>query len=265
MVHVLITNDDGYESPGLLALKQAVERVAEVTVIAPSANRSGVARALTVHHSMLVEHVELADGSPAFAVDGNPVDCVRLAALRLGGVTPDVVLSGINLGINAGDDVTYSGTVGAALEAIIQGWAGIAVSQHLTGPWYEGEGGDVDFSPLAEFVADLLPLMGTDAVPTGTVLNVNGPRGAIKGARPTRLGKRIYNDVLELDYEDERGPRYLIYESRPGFQADEGTDLVALDQGYISVTPLHFDLTDFAALERLERAVLPDATPRGAR
>ncbi|MDH3228088.1 MAG: 5'/3'-nucleotidase SurE [Thermoleophilia bacterium] len=265
MANVLITNDDGYDSAGLLALKLAIERVAQVTVIAPSSNRSGISRALTVSRSMLVERVELADGSPALAVDGNPVDCVRFAALELGGVIPDVVVSGINLGINAGDDVTYSGTVGAALEGIVQGWSGIAVSQHLTAPWNEEMGASVDFAPLAEFVAELLPLLGTDAVPSATVLNVNAPRGEIKGVRATRLGKRIYNDVLELDFEDERGPRYLIYESRPGFASDEGTDLMALNDGYISVTPMHFELTDFAALERLERAGLPDPMPKGAR
>ncbi len=265
MTHVLITNDDGYDSPALLALKQAIEPAADVTVIAPSSNRSGVGRALTISRSMLVERVELADGSPAFAVDGNPVDCVRFAALKLGGVIPDVVVSGINLGINAGDDVTYSGTVGAALEALVQGWGGISVSQYLYGPWSEDMGQQVDFAPLAEFVAELLPLLGTDAVPNGTMLNVNGPRDEVRGAKVTRLGKRVYNDVLEVDFEDERGPRYLIYEARPGFAADEGTDLVALSEGYISVTPMHFDLTDLAAVDRLERAGLPNPATESAR
>jgi len=265
MTTVLLTNDDGVDSPALLALKQVIEPVARVVVIAPSSNRSGVSRALTISRSILVERVELADGSPAFSVDGTPVDCVRFAALELAGVTPDVVISGINLGINAGDDVTYSGTVGAALEGLVQGWGGIAVSQHLYGQWSEDMLDRVDFVPLARFVAELLPLIGTEAVPTGTMLNVNGPRGDVQGARVTRLGTRVYKDVLEVDFEDERGPRYLIYEGRPGFAPDAGTDLVALSEGYVSVTPMHFDLTDLAAIERLERVGLPDPTPEGAR
>ena len=265
MRHVLITNDDGFDSPGLLALKQAIERVAEVTVVAPAANQSGVSRALTIHRSMLVEQNTLADGSPVFVVDGTPVDCVRFAALEIGGTLPDTVVSGINLGINAGDDVSYSGTVGAALEGLLQGWGAIAVSQYLFGPWHRRMGDDVDFATLARFTAALLPLLGTDAVPDGTMLNVNGPRKAIRGARATRLGRRIYNDVLKLDGEDARGPRYLLYEGLPTFAEDEGTDLVAIRDGYVSVTPMHFDLTDLAAVDRLNRAGLPDPLPRGSR
>jgi 5'-nucleotidase len=263
MRHVLITNDDGVESPGLLALKEAIEPVARVSVIAPDGNRSGVSRALTISRGITVQEVILPDGSPAFALDGTPVDCVRMASLGLLGETPDVVVSGINLGVNAGDDVTYSGTVGAALEGVLLGWGAIAVSQYLGGKWHGGMDGEVDFGPVARFVAELLPLLGGPGAPEGTMLNVNAPRVPVRGARVAYLGRRTYNDRLDPDGSDARGHRYRIYDAMPSYRDEPGSDLVLLDEGYVTVTPMHLRLTDSVAAGHLEREGLPDPVPEG--
>lgn len=231
--------------------------VAEVSVIAPLRNRSGVSRALTLGRSMSVKEVDLADGSLALAVDGTPVDCVRFATLGLLDATPDVVVSGINLGVNAGDDVGYSGTVGAAIEGLVLGWGAIAASQFLGGKWNGEMDTDVDFGPVARFVAGLVPLLGTPAVPAGTMLNVNGPRVPLKGAKVAALGARWYDDNLELEREDDDGRHYWIYGSAPRHQSGPDTDLAALDEGYITVTPIRYELTDTPALERLSAHGLP--------
>ena len=136
MTHILVTNDDGVDSPGLFALKQALDRVGRVSVIAPDRNRSAIGRSITIHSPLHIDEVTLPDGSRAYATDGTPVDCVRFAMLGfLEDGVPDIVVSGINLGHNLGDDVTYSGTVAAAFEGVLLGWPAIAVSQEYAGEW----------------------------------------------------------------------------------------------------------------------------------
>jgi len=206
---------------------------------------------------MSVKDVELADGSEALAVDGTPVDCVRFATLGLLDETPDVVLSGINLGVNAGDDVGYSGTVGAALEGLMHGWSAISVSQFLGGKWNDQMDTRVDFTTLAEFAAALVPQLGTEQVPPGTMLNVNGPRVPLKGAKVVPLGARWYDDNLEFVKADDDGRHYWIYGSSPLHKSAAGTDLVALDEGYITVTPLRYELTDKGSLSELQDHGLP--------
>ena len=177
MTHILVTNDDGVHSPGLLALKRALEPLGDVSVIAPDSNRSAIGRGITIHHPLHVEEVRLADGSPAFATDGTPVDCVRFGTLGLvEGPPPDIIVSGINLGVNLGDDVTYSGTVAAALEGILLGYPAIAVSAQATdldaAQW---DGTAYDFRAAADFVARLVPRVLEGHVSSRVLLNVNAP------------------------------------------------------------------------------------------
>lgn len=260
-MHILVTNDDGIESPGLFALKSALDPLGDVSVIAPDSNRSATARSITISRPLEVDEVTLPDGSTGYATDGTPVDCVRFAVLGLVGSTPDIIVSGINHGLNLGDDVTYSGTVAAALEGVLLGWPAIAVSQQATNreSWDSGQA-DYDFRAVAAFVAQLVPIVMRQQFPRQVLLNVNAPGRAphqLVGAGVTRLGRRIYDDRLEL-IEGGEGTRkrYHIYGGNPGHHPEEGTDIAAIEAGQISVTPLHFDLTDIGGMEHLERLAL---------
>ncbi|HWH14941.1 MAG TPA: 5'/3'-nucleotidase SurE, partial [Miltoncostaeaceae bacterium] len=236
-------------------LKRACERVGRVSVIAPDRNRSAIARGITIHSPLHVDEVRLEDGSPAFATDGTPVDCVRFAMLGLLGDVPDIVVSGINLGPNLGDDITYSGTVAAALEGVLLGWPAIAVSADaVSDPGTRWEGRRYDFAAVAEFAASLVPLAAGGGFPPDVLLNVNAPGRPAHDpprARVTRLGRRIYNDRLELHATEGTRRRYTIYGTDAGFHPEPGTDFAALEDGEISVTPLHFRLTDEGSLDVL--------------
>ena len=167
-----MTNDDGVDAPGILALKQAVDSLGEVFVIAPDTNRSAIGRGITIHDPLVVDEVAMADGTKAFSISGTPVDCVRLGALGLIGDPPDVVVSGANLGLNLGDDVTYSGTVAAALEGVMLGIPAIAVSQDALGGG-SGPGLAYDFSAVTAFAAKLVPFACQRRFPRHVIFNVN--------------------------------------------------------------------------------------------
>lgn len=244
---IVLTNDDGVRSPGLLALKKALEPLAEVRVVAPEENRSGAARSITMRSPLWVEEVTLADGTPAYATDGTPVDCVRMAALGLLDRAPDLIVSGINLGGNLGDDITYSGTVAAAFEGIMLDIPAIALSAE---GYHEG----YDLSVPARFARKLVSVVLARGFPARTLLNVNCPDRPwreIRGVRLTKLGKRLYGDKVE--YRESRGRRhgYHIYNDVLGYYPEPGTDFTAVAEGFISVTPLHFDLMSHEALELL--------------
>ncbi len=250
-----MTNDDGVHAPGILALKQAVDSLGEVFVIAPMVNRSAIARGITIHDPLVVDEVEMGDGTLAFAISGTPVDCVRLGALGLIGAPPDVVVSGANLGLNLGDDVTYSGTVAAALEGVMLGIPAIAVSQDALGGG-SGPGLDYDFSAVTRFAARLVPLACAARFPRHVIFNVNGPGvapGALAGARVTRLGRRVYDDTLSLELESGSTRHFRIYGEPMSHDMQPGTDLSAIDDNLLSVTPLHFDLTDLAGMDHMAR------------
>jgi 5'-nucleotidase len=257
-VRVLLTNDDGIEAEGLQALRRALVAVpeADVAVVAPDGNRSAMARMITTRRPLWVQEVPFDDGTVGYATDGTPVDCVRLTQLGLiDGFEPDVVVSGINHGSNLGDDITYSGTVAAALEAVVVGLPGIAVSQQSDAREMDFRlGSRFGFTAAAEFTARVVAELDDVPLPAGTLLNVNVPAGEIAGVEVTRLGKRIYRDELKLAAEDESGGRrYWIYGADPGFHDQDGTDLAAVHAGRIAVTPLHFDLTDVAGLDALTK------------
>src|SRR6187200_1764116 len=195
---VLLTNDDGILAPGLQHLRRALLEIPgiELAVIAPDSNRSATARSITTRRPLWVEELEFGDGTSGFATDGTPVDCVRFATLGLIEEPPELIVSGINHGANLGDDITYSGTVAAALEGIMLGLPAVAVSL---------SGRSREFEPLARFVARLVDELDDVPMPEGTLLNVNGPPGEVKGACACRLGKRVYNDKMELTEEGKDG------------------------------------------------------------
>jgi 5'-nucleotidase len=253
-VRILLTNDDGITAPGLQATRRALQELDDVTidVIAPDTNRSATARSITTRSPLNVEEVDFGDGHSGFATDGTPVDCVRFAELGLLGGRPDMIVSGTNHGANLGDDITYSGTVAAALEGIILGIPAVALSQQSSGGGMGYVSGQFDFGVAAAFAAQLVSRLRTERMPEATLINDNCPAGEPTGIEVTRLGKRIYNDKLNLLEESEDGRRrYEIYGWRPGYEEIDGTDLYAVARGKISVTPIHFDLTDHGGLERL--------------
>jgi 5'-nucleotidase len=257
-MQVLLTNDDGIEAEGLQAMRRALVQVPgiELAVIAPDGNRSAFARMITTRRPLWVQQVPFDDGTHGFATDGTPVDCVRLAKLGLiEGFDADIVIAGINHGSNLGDDITYSGTVAAALEALVLGIPGIAVSQQSNAREMDFRlGSRFDFECAADFVARVVAELEQVPLPEGTLLNINVPAGEPQGVQVTRLGKRIYRDELKLDAEDEDGGRrYWIYGADPGFHDDPGTDLAAVHAGHIAVTPVHFDLTDVSGLDALTK------------
>jgi 5'-nucleotidase len=258
MLQVLLTNDDGIEADGLQALRRALLEVdgVRVVVIAPDGNRSAMARSITTRRPLWVEQVTFADGSSGYATDGTPVDCVRLARLGLvEDFQAQLVVSGINHGANLGDDITYSGTVAAALEGIVLGVPAIAVSQQSRARSLDFRfDGGFDFGVAADFVAGLVGRLEDVPMPPRTLLNVNVPAGEPTGVEVASLGRRIYRDELKLaPHEDgsSRRRRYWIYGADPGFHEDPGTDLAAVAEGRIAVTPIHFDLTYRQGIESL--------------
>lgn len=253
-MRVLLTNDDGISAPGLQALRRALLELdaVELDVIAPDSNRSATARSITTRSPLSVEEVEFGDGHRGFATDGTPVDCVRFAELGLCGRRPDLIVSGINHGSNLGDDITYSGTVAAALEGVVLGIPSVAFSQQSSGGGMGYVSGEFDFGIAAPFAAQLVQRLVEGRIPSETLVNVNFPAGEPIGVEVTRLGKRLYDDELRLVDEDEDGRRtYKIYGFEPSFRDEPGTDLSAVAQGRVSVTPLQFDLTDHGNLERV--------------
>jgi 5'/3'-nucleotidase len=258
MLQVLLTNDDGIEADGLQALRRALLEIEGVrlVVIAPDGNRSAMARSITTRRPLWVEEVSFADGTSGYATDGTPVDCVRLARLGLvEGFEAQLVVAGINHGANLGDDITYSGTVAAALEGIVLGVPAIAVSQQSRGRSLDFRfDGGFDFEVAARFVARLVERLEDVPMPPRTLLNVNVPAGEPSGVEVASLGRRIYRDELKVAPQDEGTPRrqrYWIYGADPGFHDEPGTDLAAVSEGRVAVTPIHFDLTDRQGIEVL--------------
>jgi 5'-nucleotidase len=254
-MRVLLTNDDGIEADGLQALRRALLEVPEVelAVIAPDGNRSAMARSITTRRPLWVQEVDFGDGTFGYATDGTPVDCVRFAKLGLiEGFEADVIVSGINHGANLGDDITYSGTVAAALEGVLLGLPSIAVSQQSAARELDFRLGQrFDFDVAAAFTARVVAELDDVPLQPGTLLNVNVPAGEPAGVEVTRLGKRIYRDELKLTEEQDGRRRYWVYGDDPGFEDETGTDLAAVAAGTIAVTPLHFDLTDTQGMDAL--------------
>ena len=251
-MHILVTNDDGVNAPGLLALAQEMRNLGKVTVFAPNRNWSASGHVKTMERPMRAKEVLLADGTSAFASDGAPSDCVALPLLGLIDEPIDIVVSGINPNANIGHDVTYSGTVTAAMEAVIAGVKGVAVS--LDSP--EGYKAPLDYSTAAIVARRVVEQVIADGLPDGIVLNVNVPylkESELKGFMVTRQGLRVYRDALDVRSDPRGKPYYWIGGEAPTGVAEDGTDFGALSQGYVSITPLQLDLTHMRAMDVLKK------------
>lgn len=254
MATILVTNDDGVFSPGLLVLKQALDDLGEVIVLAPERNWSASSHAKTMHKPLRVNSVMLADGSKAHTASGSPTDCVALAVDGVLGVYPDLVVSGINSGHNLGVDITYSGTVACAMESTILGIPGIAVS--AVGP--EPVGAE-SLMPILEATGRVARTVAratlAHKLPARTLLNVNTPAlppAEWQGLQVTRMGHRHYPSGKLVERKDPAGrPYYWLGGTGPVDRYDDGTDLGAINAGFVSVTPVSLDLTDHAFLSDL--------------
>lgn len=237
---ILVTNDDGIHSDGLMALAGALEGLGDVVVVAPDREKSASSHALTLHRPVALRRVR----QGVYMVDGTPADCVYLGALSVLPRKPDLIASGINRGGNIGDDVTYSGTVAAAIEGAILGIPSFAVS--LVG--FER----FQFDRAAEVARDVAERILDDGLPEDVFLNVNVPGGEIRGVRCTRQGKHLYDQVVH-ETRDPRGRKYFWVGSGEATHIEQpaDTDYMSVKEGYVSVTPLHLDLTHHAFLERL--------------
>jgi 5'-nucleotidase len=241
MWRILITNDDGYRSEGLTALADVFRPLGEVTVVAPVQEASAIGHALTLRHPLRLERI----ADRVFAVDGTPTDCVNIAVTQVFKALPDLVVSGVNKGWNLGDDVTYSGTVAGALEAALLGVPALAVSLAATRKEY-------DFSFASRAAVAIAASMFKTPLPTWTFLNVNVPKGEPKGLRATVQAKR--NHITEvLVRDDPKGrPYFWIDEGQNEWEPHDRSDYQAVRDGYVSVTPLHPDLTAHHAMAAVE-------------
>ena len=249
-MHILVTNDDGINAPGLLALAKEMRSFGQVSVLAPDHNWSASGHVKTMHRPLRVKETLLSDGSPAWTSDGAPSDCVALGLLGYIPEKIDLVVSGINPNANIGHDVTYSGTVTAAMEASIGGVAGIAFSLHAPEEFQAA----LDYAPAARVAHRIVSVISQNSHIPNLLLNVNIPYlpdDQIKGIKVTRQGLRVYRDRLDRRLDPRGRPYYWIGGDSPTAIPDEGTDFGAIEQGYVSITPLHLDLTDFQALDSL--------------
>jgi len=249
-MHILVTNDDGVHAPGLLALAQAMKSLGDITVLAPNRNWSASGHSKTLGRPLRVDETELADGTPALTTDGAPSDCVALAMLGL--IEPvDLVVSGINPHANIGDDITYSGTVTSAMEAVIGGVPGLAFSLETDRTLSEH-----DYTPAAEIARQVAEKVIAKGISKGVLLSTNIPYlplDEIKGFRITRQGERIYQDKL-ITREDPFGrPYYWIGGEHPTGKMLSDTDFGAINEGYVSITPLQLDMTARSEMARLKK------------
>jgi 5'-nucleotidase len=266
---ILITNDDGINAPALLPLKHALDSVAETLVFAPDHNWSAAGHPKIMHKPLRADPITLADGSQGFVSTAPPSDCVALALLGVAERRPDLVVSGINQGANVGYDLFYSGTVAAAVEATIEGLPAIAISREFaekdmnlavaSSPGLHDKPdvlAELDYRPMSAFCARLTHKVMEHSLPANTFLNINFPCipwSEIKGVALTRLGRRVYRDELVVR-EDPRGrPYYWIGGLPPRGIADHGTDIWALENCLISITPVNLDMTAHHLLEDFKR------------
>jgi 5'-nucleotidase len=262
---ILVTNDDGIDAPALLPLKQGLDTIAETLVFAPDHNWSASGHPKTMHRILRADPTTLADGSLAYVSSAPPPDCVALALLGVTEQRPTMVVSGVNNGANLGYDVFYSGTVAAAVEATIEGVPAIAFSRErvdddmataVARGYFDKEAAEsIDYEPIAAFCAKLAKKVLENGLPANSLLNVNFPAlpwSKIKGVSLTRLGLRVYRDEL-ISREDPRGrPYYWIGGLPPKGVTDHGTDIWALENHLISVTPINLDMTAYPLVEKLQ-------------
>lgn len=242
-LRILISNDDGIRAPGLIALARELRRLGEVTIVAPNSNQSASSHSLTLTRPLRIKKHD----TLVYSVDGTPTDCVTLAFHELmRGRPPHIVVSGLNHGANMGEDVTYSGTVAAAIEGTIMGVPAIAAS--VTAGYDEGR----TFASAAKFIRRLIPKV-RERLPKNTLLNINFPvmpRGGYRKSQITSLGRRVYTDIVSTN-KDPRGRSYFWIGGEPSWDRTGDTDAAAVERGTVSITPLNIDMTDGDLLARM--------------
>lgn len=243
-VKILVSNDDGVHSKGLHILAGCLRTLGDVYIVAPDRERTAAGHSLTLHKPLRIDRI----GERISSLNGTPTDCITLGVNNIMGERPDLIVSGINKGGNLGDDITYSGTVSAAMEGTILGIPSFAISQ-------VGDD-DFQFNVAAEFALNLARLIIRHGLSNGTFLNVNVPNlpwEDIRGVRMTSLGKRIYDQNTIIEKVDPRGRKYYwIGSNSVRWEDKKGTDNIAIEEGMISITPIHLDLTDYSSMKRLK-------------
>jgi 5'-nucleotidase len=246
MPTVLVTNDDGVYAPGLTALHDSLKELAEVYIVAPDRERSASGHSLTIHKPLKVQRID----ESVYSVNGTPTDCVAVGATKILPRRPSLIVSGINYGPNLGDDVTYSGTVSAAMEGTIMNIPSLAVSLDVK------HDGTPHFDTAARFAAETAAFILKHSLPYDTLLNVNVPNVAadmIAGTKITRLGKRVYDGSIHETASPWGEIYYWIGGGTPYWEHGEDTDINAVQDGFVSITPLHLDLTNYRAMELLKK------------
>lgn len=239
---ILVTNDDGVHAPGIIALLKAMKELGDAYLVAPDRERSAVGHALTIHRPLKVEELR----ENVYSVNGTPTDCVALAVHKILPRKPDLVASGINKGANLGDDITYSGTVSAAIEGTILSIPSFAVSLAGNAPFH--------YDTAAHYAQMVGKYILDKSVPYDTLLNVNVPnipRDKVNGVRLTRQGKRIYDNAIKDVYSPWGEMHYWIGGGTPYWEHGEDMDIQCVLDGFVSVSPIHLDLTNYMALEHL--------------
>jgi 5'-nucleotidase len=242
---ILVTNDDGYRSDGIRALADALVSIGEVTIVAPIEEASAIGHALTLRRPLRLEHIS----DDVYGVDGTPTDCVNIAVAQVLKGLPDLIVSGINKGWNLGDDVTYSGTVAGALEGALLGVPSIAVSLKATRAEY-------DFRYAAQAATTLADAILRRPLPPQTFLNVNVPKGQAKGFRVTVQARRNHVTSVAERHDPKGRPYFWIEEGQNAWHPHDRSDYQAVRDGYVSITPLHPDLTAHHALKAVEELSL---------
>jgi 5'-nucleotidase len=251
-VRILVSNDDGFFTDGIKTLAKRLREIGEVWVVAPDREQSATGHSLTLHRPLRAKATKKRPNE--YMVDGTPTDCVSLGANKLMPQKPDIIVSGINRGANLGDDVTYSGTVAAALEGALLGIPGIAVSAIPTAT------DDYFYEAAADFATFLAKKVMEHGLAPGTILNVNVPSEVEVGDHRcviARMGKRVYSDVVEEKIDPRGKPYYWIGGPKVGSQVDPGTDCEAAAEGRISITPIHLDMTNYTFLSKMVNWKLP--------
>lgn len=243
---ILVTNDDGVHSPGLIALYKAMKELGDAFIAAPDRERSAASHSLTMHRPLKVE--ELREG--IYSINGTPTDCVAIGAEKIKARRPDLIVSGINKGANLGDDVTYSGTVAAAIEGAILGVSSIAISLVLNGSL------PLHFDTAVHYASQAAKYVLSNALPYDTLLNINVPncpKKEIKGVKFTRQGKRVYEGFIQETFSPWGEKYYWIGGGKPFWEHGEDTDMNAVIEGYVSITPMHLDFTNHHIIELLRQ------------
>jgi len=251
---ILVTNDDGVDSPGVIALAEALRPLGDVTVVAPDTDRSGIAHSISIKHPVRVQAIK-GRAVPTYGCSGTPADCVVVGAFDLCGGLPEIVVSGINRGPNLGDDITYSGTVAAAIEGVLVGVKSVAIS--LAGNWPDDD--FYHWESAGRVALEVAERTLQTELPAQTLINVNVPNMAyeqLAGRRLTMQGRKLYTDRLERRTDPRGGIYYWIWGTFDKGQIREQTDLEAVRDGLVSITPLSIDRTDRGSLERLRASAL---------